>query len=75
MCLILPDEQLVPGLDNVRCGHEGSSPVCNLPRALAYEPFRSSDGHDLLSAVLCVLSSWSVEPLPFLGSSRSSVDI
>ena len=35
--VILPDEQVGPGLNDVRCWHEGSCHVCNLPRALAYE--------------------------------------
>ena len=58
--LILPDEQAVPGLDDVRSCHERSSHVCNPPRALAYESFRSSSGH--------TFSSWSFEPLTILGS-------
>ena len=35
-----------------------------------FKPFRTSDGHDLLSVVLHVLSSWSFEPFPILGYFR-----
>ena len=70
VCLIFPDEQTTYGSDDVRCRHKGSSHTCNLPRALAYKPFRSSDRYDLLSIVLDVLSSCNFEPLPILGTSR-----
>ena len=65
VCLILADEQVVPCLNEVRCRHKVASHVCNLPRALAYEWSRSSDGHGLVSIILNVLSSWSSEPLPW----------
>ena len=63
----MPEEEVIPGLRDVRCRHKGSSHICNLPRVLAYKPFRSSDGHDLLSIVLDVLSSWSFESFSILG--------
>ena len=62
VCLILPDEQVAAGLDDVEML------ALVLPRALACKSFKSSDGHDLLSTVLDVLSSWSFGPLPILGS-------
>ena len=39
------------------------------------QPLRISDGHQLLSIVLDVLSSWSFDPLPFSDLSVSPADL
>ena len=53
--LIIPNEQIVPGLDDVGGQHQRSSHICNLPRALAHKSLKGPNGHDRLPVVLDVL--------------------
>ena len=70
VCLILPEEQVVSGLDDVRCRHKGllTSATCHvLLRTNPSRVLTTTHTQWPAAVILNVLSSWSFDSLPILG--------